>query len=117
MPDGVIREKPSSIPELQSWLLSYRDQVPYCATSIYVLRTDDGSDAIAVDGARIKFRPFEAGRIEAIIADSTAMGCAGGFTMEHPLFADRIDQVWGDPECIQGLPGRIVRIHLALYAQ
>jgi septum formation protein len=117
MPDGSIREKPANGQEARGWLRSYRGVNPCCFTSVYALRTSDGMDVIATDSATIAFRVFSEQRIDDILADGTVMRCAGAFTMEHPLFADHIRQIWGNPETIQGLPGPFVRSHLSILSR
>ena len=117
MEDGAIREKPANEQEARGWLRSYRFAKPCCITSVYALRTSDGLDVIATDSATIAFRTFSELRITDILAEGTAMGCAGAFTMEHPLFADHIRHVWGNPETIQGLPGPFVRSHLSVLSR
>jgi septum formation protein len=112
MEDGSIREKPVNEQEARSWLCSYATLRPQCVTALYALRTSDGRDVLAVDAATIVFRRFTQDRIDAIIEDGTAMGCAGAFTMEHPLFRNHVEGVSGNPETIQGLPGPFVRLHL-----
>ncbi len=119
MMDGSIREKPSSENEARVWLRSYRRFVPECVTAMYALRVDGHGgaskdySALVVDTASIAFTPFSPQRIDEIIADGTAMGWSGAFTMEHPLFSDHILDVAGDPETIQGLPSRF--LHLTLH--
>lgn len=112
MADGSIREKPSSEQEARNWLRSYRRTEPMCVTAVYALRTTDGCELLAVESARIRFKPFTEAQIDAIIADGTVMGCAGAFTMEHPLMGPHVQSVWGNSETIQGLPSVLVRAHL-----
>lgn len=120
MNDGSIREKPSSEDEARSWLRSYRTLIPECVTAMVALRVGGRGGiskddyALIVDTAAIAFTPFSAKRIDEIIADGTAMGCSGAFTMEHPLFADHVLDVYGDPETIQGLPSRFLQLTLHL---
>jgi septum formation protein len=109
MADGTIREKPQSEAEVRQWLRSYERSHPCAVTAVYGIRTTDRLDMIATDAATVAFRPFSRERIAAIIADGTAMTCSGAFTMEHPLFADHIEKVWGNPQTIQGLPSALVK--------
>ena len=69
-------------------------------------------DEAIVDSATVRFKGLTAQRIDAILADGTAMGCAGGIMVEHPLFQPLVDRIFGDPQTVQGLPGRLVEVAL-----
>ncbi|HXK36490.1 MAG TPA: Maf family protein [Candidatus Paceibacterota bacterium] len=112
-----VREKPEHPDQARQWLDSYNDAPVQVVTAVVIFDNRSRHDEAIVDSATVRFKGLTAQRIDAILADGTAMGCAGGIMVEHPLFQPLVDRIFGDPQTVQGLPGRLVEVALrSLYA-
>jgi septum formation protein len=109
---GELREKPETEAQAREFLRSYRKLPVSCVTSVVVYRTGTVREILVTDQATVKFMPFSAAQVNAIIAEASIFTSAGGFFIEHPLFADHVEWTEGDPETIMGLPTRLVRVML-----
>jgi septum formation protein len=108
---GRIREKPETTDELRAFLDSYRNGLPAeCVTSVVVVNTLTGFDPSATDTATVTFKWFGTARVEEIVRTQLFFGAAGGFIIKHPLFVDLIRSISGDPETVEGLPGRLTKL-------
>jgi len=108
--NGEIREKPESAEELERFVRSYGTYPVMAITSVYAMRTRTGWTGSVTDTAVTKFRPFSDERIAAIVTTDAFYGSAGGFLIEHPLMRDHLIGLDGDPDTVQGLPGRLVKL-------
>lgn len=109
--DLEVRGKPKSADEAMRWLRQYRDRVVYAVTSVAISEIgDDGGwlTTLHTDIAQVRFVGLTDELIAQIVAEGTVLGCAGAFTMEHPLFEGHV-LVHGDPETVQGLPSKFLR--------
>ena len=106
--DHVIREKPRSAGELRYFVKTYTDYHVDAVTSVWVHRIKTGWSGTVTDKATVHFRRIGPDLVERIVGDKAFYGSAGGFLIEHPLMKDRIRFVDGDPDTVQGLPGRLV---------
>ena len=107
-----IREKPAYPDQARQWLDSYNYAPVRVVTAVMIFDNQSRHDEAIVDSATVRFKGLTAQKIDAILADGTAMGCAGGFMVEHPLFQPLVDRIFGDPQTVQGLPGRLVEVAL-----
>lgn len=106
-----VRGKPHDATEAAFWLRQYRDHPVSVVTSVVIAEVaEDGGWLMTThtDVARVRFTGLTDELIAQIVAEGTVLGCAGAFTMEHPLFAGHVI-VRGDPETVQGLPSRFLR--------
>ena len=104
--NGELREKPEDEAELRRFLASYQQQPVTAVASIWVHNTRTGWSGSAIDNATVLFHPFH-DRVDAIAADRLFYDSAGGFLIEHPLMADRISHIAGDPETVHGMSGTL----------
>lgn len=110
--NGLLYEKPRDNPEAWSMLESYGDHPATVVTSVVVSNVFYAREAMVTDTATVKFKPFSPEEIMAILNDGTVFGAAGGFIIEHPLFTEKVESITGDPDTVQGLPGRLVKVML-----
>lgn len=110
---GRIREKPRTGTELHDFVQSYSYRPVAAITSVVVRRMATGWSGSVTDEASVQFRYFTQREIAAIVAEPAFYGSAGGYLIEHPLMRDHVMEVRGDPDTIQGLPARLVRLLVA----
>lgn len=116
--DGFIREKPADAKELRYFVKTYSNYRVTAVTSVWVHRTHArpgagrylGWSGSATDTATVEFGTIPPDRVESIVGDKAFYGSAGGFLIEHPLMKDLIRDIQGDPDTVQGLPGRLVKL-------
>lgn len=108
--DGQMREKPENESQARDFLESYRRLPVGAVTSIVAYHTGTYREILVTDQATVKFIPFTSDHIGAIIADGSVMTSAGGYFIEHPLFAGHVEWIQGDPETIMGLSTRLLRL-------
>jgi len=111
--NGEVREKPVDADELRAFVTDYSEYPVMAITSVWVHRTGTRWTGSVTDAASVRFRPFDDGRLDRIVADAAFYGSAGGFLIEHPLMRDHLIRVDRDPDTVQGLPGRLVKLLVA----
>jgi len=111
--NGTIREKPADGSELWQFVKSYRESEVTAVTSVWVHRTGTHWSGSVTDSAVTEFGWFTEKQLAAIVKDRAFYGSAGGFLIEHPLMKDVVRGVRGDPDTVQGLPGRLVKLLVA----
>jgi septum formation protein len=111
--NGEVREKPADAAELRRFVESYSEHPVMAVTAVYVHRLATGWSGSAVDTATVHFRRFTDTRIDSITEDPAFYGSAGGFLIEHPLMRQHVRFIDGDPDTVQGFPGRLARLLVA----
>lgn len=106
--DGFIREKPRSAEELAYFVKTYTNYKVDAVTSVWVHRVRTGWTGSVTDKATVYFHRFEPELVERIVEDRAFYASAGGFLIEHPLMKAKIKKIDGDPDTVQGFPGRLV---------
>jgi predicted house-cleaning NTP pyrophosphatase (Maf/HAM1 superfamily) len=108
-----VREKPVDARQLRVFVESYNWFPVFAITSVWVHNIASGWCGSVTDSACVKFNRFTNEELDAIIRDTAFYGSAGGFLIEHPLMKHKVRRVLGDPETVQGLPGRMVELLIA----
>jgi len=108
--DGELREKPVDTDQAYRYLASYEDSFATCVTSVVVRNTQTGWRGAVTDVAEVHFRPFLPLEIETITQDPSILRMAGGFSIDHPLFAGKIRRVIGDRGTVLGLPYALTQL-------
>lgn len=106
---GQVREKPATAEEVRVCLHEYATAPVEAVASVVITNTKTGDRKEGVEHATVHFRPIPPEAVDALIADGCVFGCAGGFCIQHPLFAPWIERVDGEVECVAGLPRALTR--------
>ena len=110
---GRMREKPRDIEEAREWLRTAHQHEHRTVTAVVAANSVTSARAEGVDEASIQFRQLPDPVIEDLLRSGEVMGCAGGFSCEHPLVAPHILEIRGEMESLIGLPMALTRRLLA----
>jgi septum formation protein len=101
--DGECLGKPADPDDARAMLQRLCGRAHEVLTGVYLLRTDDAREVVAVDSTMVRFRSYDAAAVEAYLASGEGTDKAGGYGIQGRgvLFVDGIDGSWSN---VVGLP-------------
>ena len=99
-----IIEKPESIEEAKYFLDLFTRYPTQAITAILVTNTANKQQFSGVDIAQITIAPIPADIIDSLVKQDYIKHCAGGFSIDDPLFIPYIKDITGEADSIRGLP-------------
>lgn len=102
--NNQIIEKPESTEEARYFLDLFVRFPAQTFTAMLVTNTVTKQQFGGVDIAEIKITAVPQDITELLVQQEHTLNCAGGFSIDDPLFMPYIEQINGDPDSIRGLP-------------
>jgi predicted house-cleaning NTP pyrophosphatase (Maf/HAM1 superfamily) len=108
-----LREKPSSIEEMVSFIRSYSGSWVQCVSGVVVHNTATNQRVVGLDIATVLFDDIDEATIsevakQAASGEESPMHCCGAVMVEHPLLADHVISMDRPKDAVQGLPSDLL---------
>ena len=102
--NDIIIEKPKDKKEAEKFLHLYAKYPAKTISAIVTTNTSTKKQAHGINTATIWFRPIPKDVIKQLINQEYVLTCAGGFTLDSPIFQKYVLKIKGTEESITGLP-------------
>lgn len=108
--NGHIHNKPENPMEAKLFLHRYADHPAITYTGIVITNTKTKNQVVAVDIAKVYFKPIPEIIMDKAIEQGQIFHCAGAFQIEgDSIFQPYIERVEGELDSVKGLPIRVVK--------
>ncbi len=110
--DGAVFGKPNDLAEAEAMLrrMAGREHLVHTAVSIRCIAR--ALDRTELSTARVRMKPYDAGRLDRYLATGESLGKAGGYSIQGDG-AELIESLDGDFPTVVGLPLKLVAKILA----
>lgn len=101
--DGAILGKPADAADAERMLVGLRGREHEVLTGLYLLRTDDGRSAAAIESSWVRLRPFDDETVRAYVATGEPLDKAGAYGIQGraALLVESLRGSWSN---VVGLP-------------